>query len=251
MLRGAFCIWQRDMLVWWRNLAPEMINVVAFPLTFFLAFGLGLEDYILDIEGVSYAAFVAPGLITMTAVLAAFDDGAWGLWFHRVVQGTIQEYRCNPITPCDIIIGKIVSGFTTASVKGIVVGAILLGLTEFELDVAHLVSYIPFVFLGSMVFSCLGTIFGTVIDKPENLGRLEGIFIIPLIFLAGLFFPLSSYPPQIRPWIELIPTTSLFVGSRSALLTGRIDPYYLLICSLSAGLGFVAAVLIFQRKISQ
>lgn len=249
MLRGAFCIWQRDLLVFRRNLLPEMVNVVAFPLTFFLTFALGLQGYISDIEGVPYATFVAPGLITMTATMAAFDDGAWGLWYHRVVQGTINEYRCTPITVYDIIIGKIISGFTLASFKGIVVGIVLLGMNDLTLSPGHLASYLVFIFLGSMIFSCVGSIFGTLIDKPENLGRLEGIIIMPLIFLAGLFFPLTAYPPEIRPWVEWIPTTALFVGSRSALLAGQVVRFDLLICTIFAIAGFAAAVILFERKV--
>lgn len=84
MMRGAICIRQRDMLVVRRNLLAEATTVLAFPLTFFLTFGLGLKGYIQEVEGVSYAIFVVPGLISMTAVLAAFDDSAWGMWFHRI-----------------------------------------------------------------------------------------------------------------------------------------------------------------------
>ena len=50
---------------------------------------------------------MVPGLISMTAILAAFDDGSWGMWFHRIVQKTIEEYRVDPITVTEIIIGKI------------------------------------------------------------------------------------------------------------------------------------------------
>ncbi|MCJ7495444.1 MAG: ABC transporter permease, partial [Deltaproteobacteria bacterium] len=123
MMHGAICIWQRDMLVLRRNWFSEIVTVLAFPLTFFLTFGLGLKDYIQDVEGVSYAIFVVPGLISMTAVLGAFDDSSWGLWFHRIVQKTIEEYRVNPITVVDIIIGKIISGFTSGFFKSLVVGA--------------------------------------------------------------------------------------------------------------------------------
>lgn len=251
MLRGAYCIWQRDLKVFCRNLLPELITVVAFPLTFFLAFALGLQNFILNIEGVPYAIFVVPGLISMTAAMGAFDDGAWGLWFHRVVQGTINEYRCNPITVYDIILGKIISGFTIACLKGSAVGIILFLLVAFPFRSSYLLIYSLFIFLGSMIFSCLGTICGTLIDKPENLGRLEAVVIWPLIFLAGLFFPLSVYPAKFLPYIKLVPTTALFDGARMALLAGTIDPGYLITLSISAGLSFTSAVIIFDKKISQ
>jgi len=248
MIHGSVCIWQRDMLVLRRNLSSELATVLAFPLTFFLTFGLGLRGYVQDIEGVSYAIFVVPGLISMTAVLGAFDDGSWGMWFHRVVQKTIEEYRVNPITVTDIIVGKIISGFTSGFLKGLAVGVSLLFLTGFKFNLAYLVSYLLFIFLGCITFSCLGSLSGTVIDKPENLGRLEAVVVMQAIFLAGLFFPLSAYPKSVLPYIKAIPTTALFDGARTALLTGEVDWAYLGMLLLSAIISFILAVRVFEKK---
>ncbi len=247
-MHGAMCVWQRDMLVLRRNWFSEIATVLAFPLTFFLTFGLGLKGYIQDIEGIPYAIFVVPGLISMTAVLAAFDDGAWGMWFHRIVQKTIEEYRVNPITVTDIIVGKIISGFTSGLFKGISVGIALLLLTGFQFTPTYLLVYLLFIFLGCIIFSCLGSLCGTLVDKPENLGRIEAVVVMPIIFLAGLFFPLSAYPDDVLPYIKAIPTTALFDGAREALLSGRVNIPYLIMLGLSAIISFALAVRIFEKK---
>jgi lipooligosaccharide transport system permease protein len=249
MMHGAVCLWQRDMLILRRNWFSEIATVLAFPLTFFITFGLGLKGYIQDVEGVSYAIFVVPGLISMTAVLAAFDDSAWGMWFHRIVQKTIEEYRVNPITVTDIIIAKIISGFTSGFFKGLIVGFSLLLLTGFTFNFVFLLSYLLFIFLGCIIFSCLGSLCGTLIDKPENLGRIEAVVIMPIIFLAGLFFPLSAYPDGVLPYIKAIPTTALFDGARLALLSGKIEPIYLIMLILSALISFFLTIWIFEKKI--
>jgi len=247
-MRGAVCIWERDMLVLRRNWFSEVTTVLAFPLTFFLTFGLGLQGYIQNIEGVSYAIFVTPGLISMTAVLAAFDDGAWSMWFHRIVQKTIEEYRVNPITVMDIIIGKIISGFSSGLFKGLAVGVSLLLLTGFQFRPYFLLVYLLFIFLGCVTFSCLGSLVGTLVDKPENLGRIEAVVIMPVMFIAGLFFPLSAYPQGALPYIKAIPTTALFDGARIALLSGRLNPIYLGILTASAIISFILAVRLFEKK---
>ena len=247
-MRGAICIWERDMLVLRRNWFSEVTTVLAFPLTFFLTFGLGLQGYIQNIEGVSYAIFVTPGLISMTAVLAAFDDGAWSMWFHRIVQKTIEEYRVNPITVMDIIIGKIISGFSSGLFKGLAVGVSLLLLTGFQFRPYFLLVYLLFIFLGCVTFSCLGSLVGTLVDKPENLGRIEAVVIMPVMFIAGLFFPLSAYPQGALPYIKAIPTTALFDGARIALLSGRLNPIYLGILTASAIISFILAVRLFEKK---
>jgi len=247
-MRGAICIWQRDMRVLQRNLSSEAASVLAFPLTFFLTFGLGLKGYIQDVEGVPYAIFVVPGLISMTAILGAFDDGAWGMWFHRVVQKTIEEYRVNPITVTEIIVGKIISGFTSGFFKGLAVGIVLFILTGFQFNLLFLWSYLLFIFLGCITFSCLSSLCGTLIDKPENLGRIEAVVVMPLIFLAGLFFPLSAYPDNVLFYIRAIPTTALLDGARIALLSGRIDLVYLGELAVSAAISFILAVRVFEKK---
>lgn len=251
MFRGAISIWRRDMLVLRRSIVSELLSVIAYPLTLYLAFGVGLKGYISDVEGIPYAIFIAPGLISMTAVNAAFDESAWSMWFHRKVQRTIEEYRVNPITVYDIVIGKIFCGFSHGAIKGIAVALVIFLLTPFRFQLLHILTYLFFIFFGSMIFSCLGTICGTIIDKPENIGRMQGVVIVPLIFMSGIFFPLSSYPASILPFINSLPTTAIFEGARRALLSGSIEYAYALTIAVTAAIVFALAVIIFDRKIEE
>jgi lipooligosaccharide transport system permease protein len=251
MFRGAFTVWHRDMLVLRRSFFSELAAVVASPLTFYLAFGFGLRGYISDVDGVPYTLFMAPGLITMTAVSAAFNESAWSMWFHRKVQHTIEAYRVTPITVYDIVVGKIISGFTHGAIKGVAVGAVVLMLTPLRLQPAHLLAYLPYIFLGSMIFSCVGTVCGTIMDKPETIGRVEAVFIMPLIFMSGVFFPVSSYAPSVAAGVRLLPTTAVFEGARHALLNGTISAGYLANLVATAAAAFVLAVWVFNRKIEE
>ena len=239
------------MLVLRRSIFSELLAVIAYPLTLYLAFGFGLKGYITDVGGIPYPLFIAPGLISMTAVNAAFDESSWSMWFHRRVQRTIEEYRVTPVTVYDIVIGKIFSGFTQGALKGGVVFLVILCLTPFRIDYGHLPAYLLCISIASMIFSCLGTICGTVIDKPENIGRVQSVVIVPLVFMAGIFFPLSSYPASILPFIKLLPTTAVFEGARAALLYGAVPPGYLANLVLCATLSFLLAVYTFNRKMAE
>jgi lipooligosaccharide transport system permease protein len=168
-----------------------------------------------------------------------------------MVRRTIEEYRVTPVTVYDIVLGKIFSGFTQGAIKGAVVFLVILILTPFRIDLNHLPAYILCLALASMMFSCLGTICGTVIDKPENLGRIQSVVIVPLIFMAGIFFPLSSYPAAVLPVIRLLPTTAVFEGARNALLQGSVPAEYLIDLVLSAALCFGLAVYTFNRKMAE
>jgi lipooligosaccharide transport system permease protein len=251
MLKGPFTVWRRDMIVLRRSFFSELAAVVASPLTFYLAFGFGLRGFIADVDGIPYTRFMAPGLITMTAVSAAFSESAWSMWFHRKVQHTIEAYRVTPITVYDIVIGKIISGFTHGAIKGVAVAAVILLLTSLKLQPVCVLAYLPFIILGSMIFSCIGTVCGTVLDKPETIGRVEAVIIMPLIFMSGVFFPVSSYPAAMLPFIRLLPTTAIFEGARYALLDGTLTAGYVLNLACSAAAAFAGAVWVFNRHIEE
>jgi lipooligosaccharide transport system permease protein len=239
------------MLVLRRNILSELVAVVAYPLTIYLAFGIGMKGYIGLVEGVPYGLFIAPGLISMTAVNAAYSESVWSLWFHRKVQYTVDSYRVTPISVSEIVIGKILSGFCHGLVKGLAVGLVIFAITPFRFQPAHLMAYLAFLVPGSALFSCAGVICGTVMDKPETIGRVEAVFIMPLIFMSGLFFPISSYPPAMIPWVRALPTTALFEGARQALVSGGFPFGFALQVAVTALLTFVAAVWIFRVKMSE
>jgi len=250
-LRGSLAIWRRDMLVLRRSILSELVAVVAYPLTIYLAFGIGMKGYIGLVEGVSYSLFIAPGLITMTAVNAAYSESVWSLWFHRRVQFTIESYRVTPVSVSEIVVAKIFSGFTHGLVKGLTVALVIFAITPFRFEPGNLLAYLAFLLPGSALFSCAGVISGTVMDKPETIGKVEAVFIMPLIFMSGLFFPLSSYPDAVIPWVRALPTTALFEGARQALVSGVFPVGYALQVSATALAAFVAAVWIFRWKMSE
>lgn len=151
-LQGALAIWHRDMLVLRRSILPEMIAVTAYPLTIYLAFGIGMQGYIGPMEGISYGLFIAPGLITMTAVNAAYNESVWSLWFHRRVQFTIESYRVTPITVPEIVIAKIFSGFSHGLIKGLGVALVIFAITPFSFPLGSLAAYLAFLVPGSAFF---------------------------------------------------------------------------------------------------
>lgn len=250
-LRGVMAIWWRDLLVLKRSILSELIAVIAYPLTLYIAFGIGMQGYIGPVEGIPYGLFIAPGLITMTAVNAAYNESVWSLWFHRRVQFTIESYRVTPIAVSEIVVAKILSGFTHGLIKGLAVALVIFAITPFRFPLSSLAAYLLFLIPGSALFSCAGVISGTLLDKPETIGRVEAVLIMPLIFMSGLFFPLSSYPAAIFKFIRLSPVTALFEGSRQAMVRGSFSiPFSVNLC-LSAVIAFTAAVLIFRKKLAE
>jgi len=250
-LRESLAIWRRDMLVLRRSILSELVAVIAYPLTIYIAFGIGMKGYIGLVDGIPYSLFIAPGLITMTVVNAAFSESVWSLWFHRRVQFTIDSYRVTPVTVSGIVCAKLFSGFTHGLVKGIAVGFVIFLITPFRFPPAHLAIYLLFLIPGSVLFSCAGVISGTLMDKPETIGRVEAVFIMPLVFMSGLFFPLSSYPEPIATVVRALPTTALFEGARQALVSGSVSFGSLALLYSTALMAFIGAVCVFRWKMAE
>ncbi len=249
--QGIFPLYQKVLRQESQSWIAETLTTLAVPLSFFLAFGLGLRGYISNVNGVPYLVFLAPGLISLTIMLEAYRTGAWGLWLDRWYQKMINEYRIKPITTSDIIIGEILGGFTVALFKGAIVTLVLLILAPVSVHWKYLGPYLFYMFPGSILFTCIGTMVGTMFRKPDQIAQIQTIVITPLLYLGGLFFPIQAFPASILPIITWLPTTALFDGGREALLSGHLTIQYSLILWLSAGLSFWAATLLFNRKLSE
>ncbi|MGE0200856.1 MAG: ABC transporter permease [Candidatus Melainabacteria bacterium] len=249
--QGILPIWKkvvRQEETGWRT---ELVNTIAIPLTFFLAFGIGLQGYIGEVEGLSYMAFLAPGLITQTLMMEAFRTGSWGLWLDRWYQKMLQEFRIKPISTEDIIIGEILGGFTVAVMKALVVGAILLMVAPVHVTLLQFLMYFSLVLPGCVFFTCLGCLAGTSFSKPDQIAKSQTIFITPLLYLGGLFFPITVLPEQILPVIRLLPTTAVFDGGRQALMHGRFHLQYVVVIWVCAALSFWVATVWFNKKMAE
>jgi lipooligosaccharide transport system permease protein len=190
-----------------------------------LAFGLGLRGYITEVEGLPYVQFMAPGLISLTILNEAYRTGAWGLWLDRWHQKMLDEYRIKPITTSDIIVGEILGGFTVALVKGAIVATILVMLGSFPVNPANIGPYLMYLFPGSIIFTCVGTMVGTICRKPDQIAQIQTVIITPLLYLGGLFFPLTSLPLIVQQISHWLPTTMLFQGGRGSLYIRAPRPH--------------------------
>lgn len=244
----AYPVVLRDLIVAARMFTFDTLTTAAWPFLFFLTFGFGLNKYMGQVQGQSYMVFVLPGLIAMTAASSGFDDCSWSLWYNRIVQKVMNEYRVCPLTTYDIIVGKIISGLVLSVAKTVLVAAILILLSKYELRWCNVPSFMLFIIPGAMLFSCVGIITGTVMNKPEHIGRIQTIFIMPLIFLSGVFFPVEQYSPSVLAFVRLLPTTALFEGARGALLHGRADMAGVAVLCFFAAVFFSLAVMIFNRR---
>ena len=159
---------------------------------YFLVFGSAIGSRILDVDGVSYGAFIVPGLIMLSLLTQSVSNASFGIYFPKFT-GTIYEILSAPISPLEIIIGYV----GAATTKSVILGLIILGTAGLfvPLEIAHPLWMLMFLVLTSITFSLFGFIIGIWANNFEQLQIIPLLVVTPLVFLGGTFYSVSMLPP--------------------------------------------------------
>lgn len=214
--------------VWTQTLAAPVATAALFMLVFTLALGAGRGD----VFGVSYAAFLAPGILMMTVIQNAFANTSSSILISKV-QGNIVDTLMPPLSPAELL-----TGFTLGGVaRGLFVAAAV-GLALFPLlglGVAHPFWALGFVLAGSALMALAGLIAGIVAQKFDHLAALTNFVITPLSFLSGTFYSVEAVPQAFGMLLHVNPIFYLIDGMRFGVI-GASDS------APALGMGFVLAV---------
>ena len=210
-LRGVAAIYIFEMARTGRTLMQSIVAPVISTALYFVVFGSAIGSRITEIEGVSYGAFIVPGLIMLTVLTQSVMNASFGIYFPRFT-GTIFEILSAPISFLEIVLGYV----GAAATKSIVLGLIILA-TSFlfvPLHIAHPVWMLVFLVLTAATFSLLGFIIGIWADGFERLQIIPLLVITPLTFLGGTFYSTSVLPPLWQKITLFNPLVYLISGFR-------------------------------------
>jgi len=184
-------IYKFEMARTWRTIAQSIISPVVSTSLYFVVFGSAIGSRMSDIGGVSYAAFLVPGLIMMTLLTQSISNASFGIYFPRFT-GTIYEVLSAPVSPTEIVMGYV----GAAATKAIMVGTIILLTAAFfvDLQILHPLMMLLFLVLTAMTFSMFGFIIGIWADNFEKLQIIPLLVVMPLTFLGGSFYSISMLP---------------------------------------------------------
>ena len=194
-----------------RTLLQSIVSPVISTSLYFVVFGAAIGSRITEIEGVSYGAFLVPGLIMLMLLTQSVSNASFGIYFPRFT-GTIYEILSAPISYVEIVIGYV----GAAATKSIILGVIIL-LTAgmfVPLTIAHPVWMLAFLVLTAINFSLFGFIIGIWADGFEKLQVIPLLIITPLTFLGGSFYPVSVLPPFWQTVAMFNPVVYLISGFR-------------------------------------
>ena len=174
-----------------RTLLQSVVSPVLSTSLYFVVFGAAIGSRIEKVDGVSYGAFIVPGLIMLTVLTQATPNAAFGIYFPKFI-GTIFELLSAPINFLEIVVGYV----SAAATKSLVIGLIILITANFFVDIntAHPVWMLAFLVLTCVSFSLLGFILGIWAQNFEQLQLVPLLIITPLVSLGGSFYSISMLP---------------------------------------------------------
>jgi ABC-2 type transport system permease protein len=210
-LQAVKSIYVYEMSRAFRTLMQSIVSPVLSTSLYFIVFGAAVGSRISEIEGVSYGAFIVPGLIMLQLLMQSISNASFGIYFPRFT-GTIYELLSAPISPLEIVLGYV----GAAATKSIILGLIILATAALfvPLHIAHPVWMITFLVLTSVTFSLFGFIIGIWADGFEKLQIIPLLIITPLTFLGGTFYSINMLPPFWQTVTLFSPVVYLVSGFR-------------------------------------
>ena len=228
-----------------RTLLQSIISPVISTALYFIVFGSAIGSRMVAIDGVSYGAFIVPGLIMLTVLMQSVTNASFGIYFPKFI-GTIYEPLSAPISYFEMLVGYV----GAAATKSMAIGLIIL-VTSFlfvPLQIAHPFWMLGFLLLTCVSFSLLGFIIGICARNFEQLNLVPALIITPLVFLGGSFYSITMLPPFWQTATLFNPVVYLISGFRWAFFdTSDVAVSYSLVAILLFSLLFVGVIgLIFK-----
>ncbi len=185
-------IYKFEMARTFRTLLQSIVSPVISTSLYFVIFGAAIGSRITDIDGVSYGAFIVPGLIMLSLLMQSISNASFGIFFPKFT-GTIYELLSAPVSYIEIVIGYV----GAAATKSMILALIILGTSGLfvPLEIARPLWMLSFLVLTAVTFCLFGFILGIWADGFEKLQLVPFLIVTPLVFLGGSFYSIEMLPP--------------------------------------------------------
>jgi ABC-2 type transport system permease protein len=191
-LHAIRAIYRFEMARTFRTLTQNIASPVLSTCLYFVVFGAAIGSRMGEIGGVSYGAFIIPGLIMLSLLNESISNASFGIYLPKW-SGTIYELLSAPVSYMEVVIGYV----GAAATKSMMLGILILITARFFVpyEIAHPVWMIGFLLLTCVTFSLFGFIIGLWADDFQKLQVIPLMVVTPLTFLGGAFYSISMLPP--------------------------------------------------------
>ncbi len=210
-LTAVRAIYVFEMARTFRTLLQSVVSPVLSTSLYFVVFGAAIGSRIDQVEGVSYGAFIVPGLIMLSVLVQSVSNASFGIYFPKFI-GTIYELLSAPASFLEITAGYVLA----AATKSLAIGLIILATAFFFVDITiqHPLAMLAFLVLTCLSFSLFGFIIGIWAQNFEQLQLVPLLVVTPLVFLGGSFYSISMLPPTWQTITLFNPVVYLVSGFR-------------------------------------
>ncbi|WP_020410100.1 ABC transporter permease [Hahella ganghwensis] len=210
-LHAIRAIYKFEMARTWRTLMQSIASPVISTSLYFVVFGSAIGSRMISIDGISYGAFIIPGLIMLSLLTESISNASFGIYMPKFT-GTIYEILSAPVSAIEIVIGYVGAAATKSVVLGLLILATARLFVDFE--VAHPLWMFSFLVLTAVTFSLFGFIIGVWADGFEKLQIIPMMVVTPLTFLGGSFYSINMLPPVWQTITLFNPVVYLISGFR-------------------------------------
>ena len=209
--RGVWAIYRFELARAARTLWQSLFTPVITTSLYFVVFGSAIGSRMMQINGISYGAFIVPGLIMLSLFTESIANASFGIYFPRFT-GTIYEILSAPVSYLEIVLAYV----GAAATKSIILGLIILATASLfvPLHILHPVWMLSFLALISATFSLFGFIIGIWAKGFEHLQFIPMLIVTPLTFLGGAFYSIGMLPGAWRTFSLFNPVVYLISGFR-------------------------------------
>jgi ABC-2 type transport system permease protein len=208
---GVRAIYYFELARWFRTLVQSLLSPVISTSLYFVVFGAAIGSRMAQIEGVSYGAFIVPGLIMLSVLTESISNASFGIYMPRY-SGTIYEVLSAPISSMEIVVGYVGAAATKSMMLGLVILATARLFVPFSIQ--HPIWMVSFLILTSLTFSLFGFIIGIWASGWEKLQIVPIMVVTPLAFLGGSFYSINMLPPVWQKITLFNPVVYLINGFR-------------------------------------
>jgi len=248
--RRVLKVWLRNRDVFMKTYKVNFLPPFLEPLLYLFALGFGLGRYIDVIEGLSYAQFIAPALISISIMNSAFFECTFGSYVRMYYQKTFDAIIATPLSIEEVITGELLWGATRSLIYATIMLPVIAAFGLIDLPLSLLI--IPFSFIAGFLFATIGMCFTAITSNINLLNYPTYLFITPMFLFSGTFFPLALLPMPIQYFaLATLPLTHLVMITRAltlATLSGvlLLSLAWIVLVSLIL---FVLAVNLMKRRL--
>lgn len=210
-LHAIRAIYAFELSRWFRTLGQSIASPVISTSLYFVVFGAAIGSRMGNIDGVSYGAFIIPGLVMLNLLNESISNASFGIYMPRF-SGTIYEVLSAPVSALEVVIGYVGAAATKSVLLGLLILATARLFVAYEID--HPLLMFGFLVLTAVTFSLFGFIIGVWADGFEKLQVIPLMIVTPLTFLGGSFYSINMLPPVWQTVALFNPVVYLISGFR-------------------------------------